>query len=222
MYSNWTSWSSSNTPTPTQPLAVIFKAALFRSDTAGALLDWCRVGPAMGSPGAFPHYYHCTDTERFTQVVVMLWTEHAGRCVFVVSVFTLGPSNWGKWNLLLTQLETEGAWDGKRSLWGTLFVVMGLAWFLSQLKTKIADKQTHTHIHTKMHTHLLHSYFMFKSWSSTALLPTQWTHCCQTHFNSHPQPTHYTTAKNVPRHFLEWTQATNCMTLAFLCLFLNK
>lgn len=29
--------------------------------------------------------------QRITQVVVRLCTEHAGKCLFVVSVFTLGP-----------------------------------------------------------------------------------------------------------------------------------
>ncbi len=143
---------------------MLFKATLFQSDTAGALLDWCGVGPVMGSPVSFPHYYHCTETVRITQVVVMLWTEHAGSHVFVVSVFTLGPSNWGKWSLLLTQLKTAEAGDGKRSLWGTLFVVMGLAWFLSQHKMKSADKQTH--LHTKMHTHThthTHTYYTLTS-----------------------------------------------------------
>ena len=97
---------------------------------------------------------------------------------------------------------------------GTLFVVMGLAWFLSQLRMKSALTDSH----------LLHSYSMFKSWGSAALLPTQFTHCCQTHFKHPLSPsarTHYTTSKNVPRDysFLECdSKATNLMSVAFLCL----
>lgn len=47
------------------------------------------------------------------------------------------------------QLETGGErW--RETSWGTLFVVTGLAWFLSQLKTKSADRLTH--IHQNAHT----------------------------------------------------------------------
>ena len=42
----------------------------------------------MGSPGAFPRYYRCTETEGIAQVVVRLCTEHAVSCVFAVSVYT--------------------------------------------------------------------------------------------------------------------------------------
>ena len=56
--------------------------------------------------------------------------------------------------------ERERERFGERSLTGAQFVVMGLTWFLSQLKTKSAETDLHTHI--KMHTHLLQSYFMYK------------------------------------------------------------
>lgn len=55
-------------------------------------MDWYRVIPVMSSPEAFLHYYYSTEAGRSAQVVRLL-TENAGKYVFVVSVFILGPSN---------------------------------------------------------------------------------------------------------------------------------
>lgn len=138
--------------TPTQPLAVFsLQQCYFSRTQQEPFWTGAEFAQWLVALEHFPHYYHCAETERITQVVVRLCTEHAGRCVFVASLFTLGPSNWEKGGLLLTQLEIEGGRDGEGSLRGTLFGVMGLAWFLSQLEMKSAETDSHILITLLLH-----------------------------------------------------------------------